>query len=316
MGQISKVTEESEAGTNLVMEFLENVLNTVSKQQGFIKDIKKVFHDNPSAINIDEALTFSYDSLCTIEENIFNAMDAFQFQDIGRQKLMKVMYTLSCLNEYLNELLGGEAERTKDFGHKIESKTMDQDKDKTLVDDIVQEFSSTSGAEKGAASVDDIVAGFQKSQPPEPQSPPAEDSVDDIVANFQKSQQAPTPPEPAEENVDDIVANFQKSQQAPAPPAPAEENVDDIVANFQKSQQAPAPPPSPEPAEENVDDIVANFRKTQQAAPPPEPAEESVDDIVANFQKTKQAPPAPSTASDNDDVDSIIAEFQSQNPGG
>ncbi len=187
MGQLSRVTEESEAGTNMVMEYMEIVLNTVSKQKEFITDIRNKFNENPDAINVNEALTFVNDSLSLIEGKIFDAMDAFQFQDIGRQKLMKVMYTLARLNEYLNELLGGpeESDRTKTFGKKIEQKTMAQDKDKD--------------------SVDSIVAGFQKEE--KKPGPPAE-------------QARPKPPPPpgtstgsgsdAAVDVDQIVAEFQK----------------------------------------------------------------------------------------------------------
>lgn len=175
MGQLSRVTEESEAGTNMVMEFMEIVLNTVSKQKEFITDIRNKFVESPDAINIDEVLTFVNDSLSLIEEKIFNAMDAFQFQDIGRQKLMKVMYTLARLNEYLNELLGSPEDggRTKTFGKKIEQKTLEKDKEKE--------------------EVDSIVAGFRKDETTPPPSPPktAADSdsdvdVDQIVAEFHK----------------------------------------------------------------------------------------------------------------------------------
>lgn len=179
MGQLSRVTEESEAGTNMVMEFMEIVLNTVSKQKEFITDIRNKFNESPDEINIDEVLTFVNDSLSLIEEKIFNAMDAFQFQDIGRQKLMKVMYTLARLNEYLNELLGAPEDngRTKTFGKKIEQKTMEQDREKD--------------------SVDSIVAGFRDDGTPPAQSPPkpppqktstgsdAVVDVDQIVAEFQ-----------------------------------------------------------------------------------------------------------------------------------
>jgi hypothetical protein len=141
MGQLSRVTEESEAGTNMVMEFMESILNTISKQKEFIADIKNKYKESPDAINFDEVLTFITDSLFLVEEKIFSAMDAFQFQDIGRQKLMKVMYTLARLNEYLNELLGGsDVERAKQFGSKIEEKTIEQDKEKHKVDKIIADF--------------------------------------------------------------------------------------------------------------------------------------------------------------------------------
>lgn len=169
MGQLSRVTEEAEAGTNMVMGFMENVLNTVSKQQGFIKDIRGKYKETPGAINIDEVLTFVYDGLYLIEEHIYQAMDAFQFQDIGRQKLMKVMYTLAKLNEYLNELLGGESERSRHFGSEIDQKTLEQDKDKDTVDHVVAEFKDdkddkpkNGGDIASNDDVDSIIAEFQK----------------------------------------------------------------------------------------------------------------------------------------------------------
>lgn len=184
MGQLSRVTEESEEGTNVVMSFLENVLNTVSKQKGFIGDIKKMYDENPTAIDINEALAYVNDSMSVIEENIFSAMDAFQFQDIGRQKLMKVMYTLARLNEYLNELLGGEAEREKNFGKKIEEKTMVQDQDKQDVDAVINGFKAPEAPAPEAPPSPTVTA--------EPETPPDFSSVvdnadvDSIIAEFQK----------------------------------------------------------------------------------------------------------------------------------
>ena len=75
-----------------------------------------------------------------IEEEIYAAMDAFQFQDIGRQKLMKVMYTLGKLNEYLNELLGQESSKDRQFGRNIDKKTLEKDKNKDEVDALIAQF--------------------------------------------------------------------------------------------------------------------------------------------------------------------------------
>ncbi len=140
IGQLSRVSEESEAGTNLVMGYLENVLTVISKQQSFIKDITGSYQKNPAASEFLEALSFMGDNMTAIEDLIFSAMDAFQFQDIGRQKLLKVMYTLSKLNQYLNELLGGEESREKTFGHQIEKRTLEKDKDKDRVDTIIDTY--------------------------------------------------------------------------------------------------------------------------------------------------------------------------------
>lgn len=201
MGQLSRVTEESEAGTNMVMGFMENVLSVVSKQQSFIKDIAQMYAENPSVIDVNEALSFVNDNLATIEELIFSAMDAFQFQDIGRQKLMKVMYTLAKLNEYLNELLGGDAERNKAFGHKIEKKTLEHDKEKKEVDSIVASFQPENTPPVQATpktteadthtfdkiDVDNLVAQFKAKDTPKPQTSSVENKdIDSIIAEFQK----------------------------------------------------------------------------------------------------------------------------------
>lgn len=206
MGQISRVTEESEAGTNMVMGYLENVLTVISRQQNFIKDIGTMYRENPKAIDVGEVLGFLMDNMNSIEEQIFHAMDAFQFQDIGRQKLMKVMYTLSKLNEYLNELLGSDSSDTsKVFGHTIEKKTLEQDKNKKEVDQVIANYQTDTGA------------------PPEPVPAPV------------------TPNAPAEsgtesENVDDIIAQFQKQEKKAAPQTLNNDDIDSFIAEYQNKE--------------------------------------------------------------------------------
>jgi hypothetical protein len=238
MGQLSRVTEESEAGTNMVMGYLENVLNVISKQQEFIKDIIEKYNEQPHAINAIEALSYLNDNNFVIEDLIFSAMDAFQFQDIGRQKLMKVMYTLAKLNEYLNELLGGEEEKDKTFGHHIEKKTMEKDRDKSDVEDIIQSYKQ------------------EEQAPPEPVAPTPEPPP---------AEPAPPPaPEPPQREVPSVA-------QSPS-------DVDDIIAEFQNKGKQPEPEPTPEPT------------------PEPRP------DTGAGNQTLG-----------NDDIESLIAEFQNQN---
>jgi len=136
LGQLSKVTEEAEAGTNMVMNFLDNVLTITSK----MKEKLNAQKDNEENKLIDEML----DSTELIENLIFNAMDAFQFQDINRQKLMKVMYTLAKLNEYLNDLLGADNDEDQTFGHDIENTSLFQkDGKKSDVDSVIEEFKKT-----------------------------------------------------------------------------------------------------------------------------------------------------------------------------
>jgi hypothetical protein len=227
MGQLSRVTEEAEAGTNMVMGYLENVLTFVSRQQSFIDDIVNKYEESPTAINVSEALNFLKDNLVAIEEAIFNAMDAFQFQDIGRQKLMKVMYTLAKLNEYLNELLGGEAEAQKTFGHRIEKKTMEQDRDKTHVDGIVSSFQNSiendASAQEVSAPTSDNDSNNTNPVDNDMSEMANETDVDSIIAAF-KSQNNQNPENKKEpdsgsnsatlgnDDIDSLIAEFQNSQ--------------------------------------------------------------------------------------------------------
>jgi hypothetical protein len=140
MGQISTVTEESEKGTNVVMGFLENVLTAMGEQRDFVDGISRQHREKPDSVDWNMVCTHIGDISSLIEEEIYAAMDAFQFQDIGRQKLMKVMYTLGKLNEYLNELLGQESSRDRQFGRNIDKKTLEKDKDKDQVDALIAQF--------------------------------------------------------------------------------------------------------------------------------------------------------------------------------
>ncbi len=303
MGQISKVTEESEAGTNLVMGFMESVLNTVSMQQKFIKDIRNKYHEAPQEVNFDEVLMFMSDSFNLIEEHIFSAMDAFQFQDIGRQKLMKVMYTLAKLNEYLNELLGGETERTREFGHEIERKTLEHDKDKVNVDNIVADFH---GNENGADSANDTVNN---------------DDINNLIANFQQQEQKAAPSTVSNDDVGNIVANFQKQEEASSQAAPttvSNDDINDLVANFQKQEEASSQAAPTTVSNDDINDLVANFQKQEEAssqAAPTTVSNDDINDLVANFKKQEEkSAPTTSTTVSNDDMDSIIAEFKKNNP--
>lgn len=184
MGQLSRVTEEAEAGTNMVMGYLENVLTVISRQQDFLKDVIENYGKNPTDINaqdVQEAMTFVKDNNSVVEELIFSAMDAFQFQDIGRQKLLKVMYTLAKLNEYLNELLGGESEKNKSFGHKIEKKTLEQDKDKTQVDSIISNFQENGKDEETKEPEAPKTEGSDSNQVLD------NDDINSLIAEFQNN---------------------------------------------------------------------------------------------------------------------------------
>lgn len=245
---MSRVTEEAEAGTNMVMGYLENVLNVVSKQKKFIDDILKTYKENPQVINAPEALealSFVNDNMSGIEDLIFTAMDAFQFQDIGRQKLMKVMYTLTKLNEYLNELLGGEEDKDKPFGREIEGKTLEKDKDKVRVDSIVDSYQQDdeTGAETESPVVltAEAVVDVEEEAPDEaPTIVQSNADVEDIIAQYHRQD---TSPEEELETLMDPLPPEPEPAPEPAPPAPPDtsggsqslsnDDIDALIAQYQ-----------------------------------------------------------------------------------
>ena len=142
IGQLSNVTEDSEVGTNMVMNYLENVMTITAKFKTFLDDCSRRTSQDPAAVEVESLIKYSQDSLFLIEDLLFNAMDAFQFQHINRQKLLKVMYTLGKLNSYLNELLGASENMGDSFGRQIENKELLKDKEKKEVDDLIAEYKS------------------------------------------------------------------------------------------------------------------------------------------------------------------------------
>ncbi|MGE5343249.1 MAG: hypothetical protein ACM3SY_17395 [Candidatus Omnitrophota bacterium] len=235
IGQLTRVNEESEAGTNMVMGFLENVLSVISKQQGFIRDILGEYKKNPNAIYIDEVLTYLNDNNAAIEELIFSAMDAFQFQDIGRQKLMKVMYTLARLNEYLNELLGGEDSKEKQFGHQIEKRTLEKDKDKDIVDNIVENFHENENEIDGEGDIPEIsmTPDFLASEPQPDFNPLPSSPMDDIPES------APSSGIQNNSDIDAIIAEFNEKQKKTETQKQTVSNddIDSLIAEFQKKNK-------------------------------------------------------------------------------
>ncbi len=146
MGQLSKVSEEAEEGTTLVMNYLENMLNIAQKQKEYTDKLENDFKNNSLQKSTKDIIDYFKDSSFLFEDLIFTAMDAFQFQDINRQKLMKVMHTLAQLNNYLNDLLGNEdvkEEGPVNFGRNIEEKTLVSDHEKENVDDIVAQYQNS-----------------------------------------------------------------------------------------------------------------------------------------------------------------------------
>ncbi len=50
------------------------------------------------------------------------------------------MHTLARLSDYLNELLGDGSQKNKAFGNQIENVSLAKDRNKDIVNDLVDEF--------------------------------------------------------------------------------------------------------------------------------------------------------------------------------
>jgi hypothetical protein len=97
-----------ENGSDVVMNLLENILAVLGKMKNYLASSEEKYKTNPAAASTLEVLRYFEDMTLLIQDLVFSTMDAFQFQNSNRQKLMKVMSTLSKLSECLNDLLGGE----------------------------------------------------------------------------------------------------------------------------------------------------------------------------------------------------------------
>ncbi len=133
--QLTKITEESEKGSNIVMDYLEHTLNNLA-------DLRALANENKlTKRKFNEILSEA-------ENNLYSALDAFQFQDITRQKLLKVMYILAKLHEYLTDFLGftpdEEESVEKAINKKIEERDAFSDDINKEVEKTIEEFKKTS----------------------------------------------------------------------------------------------------------------------------------------------------------------------------
>ncbi len=133
--QLTRITEESEKGSNIVMDYLEQTLNNLA-------DLRTLANENKLTKRKFNEI------LAEAENNLYSALDAFQFQDITRQKLLKVMYILAKLHEYLTDLLGFTPDEEevvkKAINKKIEERDAFSDDINKEVEKTIEEFKKTS----------------------------------------------------------------------------------------------------------------------------------------------------------------------------
>jgi chemotaxis regulatin CheY-phosphate phosphatase CheZ len=133
IGQLATITSQSEQGATEAMSCLEK---SIASLDSAVQELDKLKSTVPGAnvSGLEQHLT-------AIQDQLFAAMSAFQFQDISTQKLYKVMSLLADLSDYLNDLVGFPNPRPSYVVAKgIESVDLVKDKSKSNVDDLVKQF--------------------------------------------------------------------------------------------------------------------------------------------------------------------------------
>ncbi len=120
--KLDEINKESEEKVNKLFEYLETITDELDKTEKLIKEIKpymekhKEFMDFfvehfPKTVvknnyeyfkNIIDITKDIENSVSVIRNNVFDAMDTLQFQDITRQKIERVISVIKALHDYLN----------------------------------------------------------------------------------------------------------------------------------------------------------------------------------------------------------------------
>ncbi len=120
--KLDEINKESEEKVNKLFEYLETITDELDKTEKLLKEIKPymekhkefmdLFVENfPKAVvknkyeyfkNIIDITKDIENSVSVIRNNVFDAMDTLQFQDITRQKIERVISVIKALHDYLN----------------------------------------------------------------------------------------------------------------------------------------------------------------------------------------------------------------------
>jgi len=120
--KLDEINKESEEKVNKLFEYLETITEELDKTEKLISDIKPYMEKHrefmdffvehfPKTVvrnnyeyfkNIIDITKDIENSVSVIRENVFDAMDTLQFQDITRQKIERVISVIKALHDYLN----------------------------------------------------------------------------------------------------------------------------------------------------------------------------------------------------------------------
>ncbi len=155
--KLDEINKESEEKVNKLFEYLERITEELDKTESLINNIKPymekhkefmdffVEHFSKTIVksnyeyfkNIMEITSNIENSIAIIKDNVFDAMDTLQFQDITRQKIERVISVIKALHDYLNMWFDSSYE---DKPRARVAHTIVNEKEKDKIDQNVEEI--------------------------------------------------------------------------------------------------------------------------------------------------------------------------------
>ena len=143
ISELDTVTAVTERESNKVMDQLDQISRLVARQQQLITEIMR--HDGAQSPGVQNAIHEVMSASKNIQDNVFEAMDLMQFQDITRQKLERIVHHLRQIHDYIVDLLGtglkSDAERPS-ISHTIAQTGTTPDENKAHADAVIEAFKS------------------------------------------------------------------------------------------------------------------------------------------------------------------------------
>jgi chemotaxis regulatin CheY-phosphate phosphatase CheZ len=139
--EIHGVTSVTERETNKVMDKLDMIGQQIDRQRALITEM--MGHESAQNPTIQASIEQIMAAGSEIQNQVWEAMDLMQFQDITRQKLERIIHHLRQIHDYIVDLLGSG------FKHEAQavslSRTIAQtgttpDENKSHADSVVDDF--------------------------------------------------------------------------------------------------------------------------------------------------------------------------------
>jgi hypothetical protein len=144
--RLDDVTLKSEEEAGKVIDIIDETITSLDKVNQFAKELKELIKSGKA----DEDTTFKslgnmVSATKEAQDELFNAMNLLQYQDVLRQKIEKIATALSTFYDYLGEFLGkGKVKIEKRaIGKHVEEATLDRDQKLEEIEKIIESTKDT-----------------------------------------------------------------------------------------------------------------------------------------------------------------------------